>query len=57
MKIITRLTAIAIAGIAICYLGLSGYVWYHDNQRSKEADVQASTLEDNNKIRGFLREK
>ncbi|SQB40376.1 cytochrome C peroxidase [Citrobacter koseri] len=57
MKIITRLTAIAIAGIAICYLGLSGYVWYHDNQRSKEADVQASTLEDNNKILGFLREK
>ena len=57
MKIITRLTAIAIAGIAICYFGLSGYVWYHDNQRSKQADVQASTLEENNKVLGFLREK
>ena len=57
MKIITRLTAIAIAGIVICYFGLSGYVWYHDNQRSKQADVQASTLEENNKVLGFLREK
>lgn len=26
MKIITRLTAIAIAGVVICYFGLSGYV-------------------------------
>ena len=57
MKIITRLTAIAIAGVVICYFGLSGYVWYHDNQRSKQADVQASTLEENNKVLGFLREK
>ena len=57
MKIITCLTAIAIAGIVICYFGLSGYVWYHDNQRSKQADVQASTLEENNKVLGFLREK
>lgn len=57
MKIITRLTAIAIAGIVICYFGLSGYVWYHDNQRSKQADVQASSQEANNKVLGFLREK
>ena len=32
-------------------------MWYHDNQRSKQADVQASTLEENNKVLGFLREK
>lgn len=57
MKIITRLTAIAIAGVVICYFGLSGYVWYHDNQRSKQADVQASTLEENNKVLGFYAKK
>lgn len=57
MKIITRLTAIAIAGIVICYLGLSGYVWYHEKQRSQAASVQASTREENNQVLGFLREK
>lgn len=56
MKIITRLTAIAIAGIVICYLGLSGYVWYHEKQRSQAASVQASTREENNQVLGFLRE-
>lgn len=38
-------------------LGLSGYVWYHDNKRSKQADVQASAVSENNKVLGFLREK
>lgn len=57
MKIITRLTAIAIAGIVICYLGLSGYVWYHEKNRSQAASVQASTREENNQVLGFLREK
>ncbi len=27
----------------LCYLGLSGYVWYYDKQRSK-SDVQASVV-------------
>ncbi len=29
MKMVSRITAIGLAGVAICYLGLSGYVWYH----------------------------
>ncbi len=44
MKMVSRITAIGPAGVAICYLGLSGYVWYHDNKRSKQADVQASAV-------------
>ncbi len=57
MKMVSRITAIGTAGVAICYLGLSGYVWYHDNKRSKQADVQASAVSENNKVLGFLREK
>ncbi len=49
MKMVSRITAIGLAGVAICYLGLSGYVWYHDNKRSKQADVQASAVSENNK--------
>ncbi|EGM7892114.1 TPA: cytochrome C peroxidase, partial [Escherichia coli] len=54
MKMVSRITAIGLAGVAICYLGLSGYVWYHDNKRSKQADVQASAVSENNKVLGFL---
>ena len=50
MKMVSRITAIGLAGVAICYLGLSGYVWYHDNKRSKQADVQASAVSENNKV-------
>ena len=57
MKMVSRITAIGLAGVAICYLGLSGYVWNHDNKRSKQADVQASAVSENNKVLGFLREK
>lgn len=57
MKMVSRITAIGTAGVAICYLGLSGYVWYHDNKRSKQADVQASAVSENNQVLGFLREK
>lgn len=57
MKMVSRITAIGLAGVAICYLGLSGYVWYHDNKRSKQADVQASAVSENNQVLGFLREK
>lgn len=32
-------------------------MWYHDNKRSKQADVQASAVSENNKVLGFLREK
>lgn len=53
MKIITRLTAIAIAGIVLCYFGLSAYVWYHEKQRSQTASVQASALKENNQCWGF----
>lgn len=52
MKMVSRITAIGLAGVAICYLGLSGYVWYHDNKRSKQADVQASAVSENNKVLG-----
>lgn len=57
MKTITRLAVIAVAGIAVCYLGLSGYVWYHDKQRSQDASLQVSTREANNNVLVFLREK
>ena len=57
MKMVSRITAIGLAGVAICYLGLSGYVWYHDNKRSKQADVQASAVSENNKVLGFLAKK
>ena len=57
MKMVSRITAIGLAGVAICYLGLSGYVWYHDNKRSKQADVQASAVSENNKVLGFSAKK
>lgn len=57
MAKITRITAISLTGIVLCYLGLSGYVWYYDSRRSQNSDVQMSSLEGNNKILGFLREK
>ena len=46
MKMVSRITAIGLAGVASCYLWLSGYVWYNDNKRSKQADVQASAVGD-----------
>ena len=57
MKMVSRITAIGLAGVAICYLGLSGYVWYHDNKRSKQADVQASAVSENNKVLAFSAKK
>ena len=57
MKMVSRITAIGLAGVAICYLGLSGYVWYHDNKRSKQADVQASAVSENNQVLAFSAKK
>lgn len=56
MKMVSRITAIG-GWRRDLLLGLSGYVWYHDNKRSKQADVQASAVSENNKVLGFLREK
>ena len=56
MKMVSRITAIGLAGVAICYLGLSGYVWYHDNKRSKQADVQAFSAKKDATIATHLRQ-
>ena len=51
MKMVSRITAIGLAGVAICYLGLSGYVWYHDNKRSKQACLlYTSDAADDNRL-------
>lgn len=57
MKMVLCITVIGLAGVVICYLGLSGYVWYYDNKCSKQADVQVSAVSENNKVLGFLCEK
>lgn len=50
MKKITLYATTVITVGLLCYLGLSGYVWYYDKQRSKKSDVQASVVGENNKI-------
>jgi cytochrome c peroxidase len=57
MKKVTRIAAMSLTGIVLCYLGLSGYVWYHDTQRTVYSQAPRSTLEKNNQILGLLREK
>lgn len=57
MKKITLYATTVITVGLLCYLGLSGYVWYYDKQRSKKSDVQASVVGENNKILGYFREK
>ncbi|VDZ97134.1 cytochrome c peroxidase [Salmonella enterica subsp. enterica] len=39
MKKITLYATTVITVGLLCYLGLSGYVWYYDKQRSKKSDV------------------
>ena len=57
MKIITRLYRDCHSWRRDLLFWIIGYVWYHDNQHTaNRADVQASTLEENNQL-GFLREK
>ncbi|EHI5014573.1 cytochrome C peroxidase, partial [Salmonella enterica] len=55
MKKITLYATTVITVGLLCYLGLSGYVWYYDKQRSKKSDVQASVVGENNKILGYFR--
>lgn len=57
MKKWLRISAFCAAGAAVCYLGLSGYVWYHDKGRIQENDVQLSAVSENNKVLSFFREK
>lgn len=57
MKKVTRIAAMSLTGIVLCYLGLSGYVWYHDTQRTVYSQVPRSALEKNNQVLGLLREK
>ncbi|EEY3521795.1 TPA: cytochrome-c peroxidase [Escherichia coli] len=57
MKIVSRIAVTGITVAVLGYLGLSGYVWFHDKDRSQQADVQASAVAENNKVLGFLREK
>ncbi|CAI0771462.1 cytochrome-c peroxidase [Serratia liquefaciens] len=57
MKKVTRIAAMSLTGIVLCYLGLSGYVWYHDTQRTVFSQAPRSALEKNNQILGLLREK
>lgn len=57
MKKVTRIAAMSLTGIVLCYLGLSGYVWYHDTQRTLYSQAPRSALEKNNQILGLLREK
>ncbi|WP_269936017.1 cytochrome-c peroxidase [Serratia liquefaciens] len=57
MKKVTRIAAISLTGMVLCYLGLSGYVWYHDTQRTVYSQAPRSALEKNNQVLGLLREK
>lgn len=57
MKKVTRIAAMSLTGIVLCYLGHSGYVWYHDTQRTVYSQAPRSALEKNNQILGLLREK
>lgn len=57
MKKVTRIAAMSLTGIVLCYLGLLGYVWYHDTQRTVYSQAPRSALEKNNQILGLLREK
>ncbi len=57
MKKLTRIAALCATGVVACYLGLSGYVWYHDKARIQESDVQLSAIKENNQILSLFREK
>ncbi|WP_413508279.1 cytochrome-c peroxidase [Serratia proteamaculans] len=57
MKKVIRISAISIAGIALIYFGLCGYVWYLDTQRNQNSSVLRSSVEQNNQVLGLLRAK
>lgn len=57
MKRLTRIAAFCAVGAVACYLGLSGYVWFHDKSRVEESDVKLAAVKENNQILSFFREK
>ncbi|MFP2506084.1 cytochrome-c peroxidase [Buttiauxella gaviniae] len=57
MKRITTLFGIAVAGGALCYFGLVGYVYYHDNQRTTVFPAKINPSEHNTKVLNLLQEK
>lgn len=57
MKKITKLFGIAVAGGAICYFGLVGYVYHHDSQRTTVLPLHINTSEPNAKVLNLLQEK
>ena len=57
MKKIATITASVITAGVLCYLGLSGYIWYYDSQRIKKNDVRLSAVAENNKVLSFFNEK
>lgn len=44
MKKIATITASVITAGLLCYLGLSGYIWYYDNQRIKKTSSNSRRL-------------
>ena len=57
MKKSATITASVITAGVLCYLGLSGYIWYYDSQRIKKNDVRFSAVAENNKVLSFFSEK
>lgn len=57
MKKLTRITVAIVLLLLFGYFGLSGYVWYHDNQRRLNNDIPASTTAENTQILNFFNEK
>lgn len=57
MKKLTRITVAVIFLLLLGYFGLSGYVWYHDNQRRQNNDIQTSKIAENNQVLRFFDEK
>lgn len=57
MNKITKLLGLAVAGGAACYLGLVGYVNYHDKQRINASFAQKEPSVLNTKVLNILQEK
>ncbi|WP_435952229.1 cytochrome-c peroxidase [Dryocola sp. BD626] len=57
MNKITKLLGLAVAGGAACYLGLVGYVNYHDKQRINASFAQKEPSVLNAKVLNILQEK
>ncbi len=51
-----KLTRITVAVIFLLLLGYFGYLdmWYHDNQRRENNDIQTSKIAENNQVLQFL---